>query len=251
MFFLTNDDGIHAPGIAWLADAVAPLGDVFVVAPDRERSNISMAITIDRPLRARKHGENRYAVDGTPVDCVDLAIGELLPAMPTLCLSGINMGQNLGHDVLFSGTIAAARKATFLGVPSIAFSMPWVKGRRDEWHEETAGDIVRNVVEQTLRNGLPEGVLLNVNIPNVPPEEIRGVRIVRQDPAPYDSHVLKRDDKWGEPYYWIGGKRLDAPNRSETDFGVVLDGYVSVTPLHADLTHDETMAQLSAWDLRA
>ncbi|MBT3269156.1 5'/3'-nucleotidase SurE [Candidatus Poribacteria bacterium] len=251
MFFLTNDDGIYAAGIAHLAEAVEPLGAVFVVAPDRERSNISMAITIDRPLRAHQHGENRYAVDGTPVDCVDLAIGELLPETPALCLSGINMGQNLGHDVLFSGTIAAARKATFLGVPSIAFSMPWITGQRDKWHMDTAGDIVRNVVQETLRHGLPEGVLLNVNIPNVPAAEVRGVRIVRQDPAPYDSHVLTREDKWGAPYYWIGGKRLDAPNREQTDFGVVLDGYVSITPLHADLTHDETMEHLGAWDLRA
>lgn len=251
MFFLTNDDGIHAPGISYLEKAVAPLGEVFVVAPDRERSNISMAITIDRPLRALPHAENHWAVDGTPVDCVDLAIGELLPERPALCLSGINMGQNLGHDVLFSGTVAAARKATFLGVPAIAFSMPWISGRRGEWNMETAEDIVRNVVEETLKHGLPTGVLLNVNIPNVPAGEVRGVRVARQDPAPYDSHVLTREDKWGEPYYWIGGKRLDAPNRHETDFGVVLDGYVSVTPLHADMTDDETMDRLSAWNLRA
>ncbi|MEO2005527.1 MAG: 5'/3'-nucleotidase SurE [Candidatus Poribacteria bacterium] len=250
MFFLTNDDGIHAPGIAHLEEAVAPLGDVVVVAPDRERSNISMAITIDRPLRALLHSENHWAVDGTPVDCVDLAVGKLLTETPALCLSGINMGQNLGHDVLFSGTVAAARKATFLGVPAIAFSMPWIKGQHDKWHMETAGSIVRNVVEETLKHGLPHGVLLNVNIPNVPADQVRGVRIARQDPAPYDSHVLTREDKWGEPYHWIGGARQDAPNRHETDFGVVLEGYVSVTPLHANMTDDETMDRLRAWDLR-
>ncbi len=251
MFFLTNDDGIHASGIAHLEKAVEPLGDVFVVAPDRERSNVGMGITIDKPLRAHKQGENRYAIDGTPVDCVDMAIGELLPETPALCLSGINLGQNLGHDVLFSGTVAAARKATFLGVPSIAFSMPWISGQRDLWHLGTAEEIIRNVVEETLRHGLPAGILLNVNIPNLPAEKVRGVRIARQDPAPYDSHVLKREDKWGEPYYWIGGKRLDAPNRHETDFGVLTDGYVSVTPMHADMTDEETMDRLGSWDLRA
>ncbi|MDA1192902.1 MAG: 5'/3'-nucleotidase SurE [Candidatus Poribacteria bacterium] len=249
MIFVTNDDGIHAPGIRHLTAALETLDTVCVVAPDRERSNISMAITIDKPLRAHLHAPNRWAVDGTPVDCVDLAVGELLPEPAKLCVSGINMGQNLGHDVLFSGTIAAARKATFLGVPSIAVSMLRHTERRDVWHFETATEYILRVAKTTLERGLPEGVLLNVNVPNVPLDEVKGVKVVRQDPAPYDTHVLRRDDKAGMPYYWIGGKRLDAPNRDRTDFGAATAGYVTVTPLHADMTDEPMMRTLEGWRL--
>ena len=245
MIFVTNDDGIHAPGIEHLARTVEAFDDVFVVAPDRERSAIGMAITLDRPLRAKRHAPNRLAVDGTPVDCVDLAVGEFLPETPRLLVAGINQGQNLGHDVHFSGTVAAARKGTFLDIPSIAFSLL----RGETWHFETACEIVRRVVKAALTQEIPRGVLLNVNIPNVPLSDIRGIRVTRQDPAPYDSRVITRFDGAGVPYYWIGGVRQEIPNREDTDFGVTLENYVSVTPLHSDMTDEGIMRRLREWQL--
>jgi len=204
-----------------------------------------MAITINRPLRAKPRGDNRFAVDGTPVDCVDLAVGSILPERPRLMVSGINLGQNVGHDVHYSGTVAGARKGAFLGLPSISVSLVF----GEEWHFETAKDAIRRVVAATLEHNIPPGILLNVNVPNVPVSEIRGMRVVRQDPAPYDTHVLTRDDKWGRPYHWIGGKRLEAPNRNETDVGVVAENFVTITPLHTDMTAYDVMGDLNGWGL--
>ena len=243
MILVTNDDGIQAQGIQWLAEAAAQFGETFIAAPDRERSNIGMGITLDLPLRAVPSGENAYAISGTPVDCVDLAVGQLMPRPPVLCVAGVNMGQNLGHDVHFSGTVGAARKAWFLGVPSIAFSMPRGKG----WHPETALHYVSIFMREALKRGLPTEALLNVNIPNAPLGEVTGVRLTRLDPAPYDTHVEKRIDKFGGEYYWIGGKRLEAEGRHLTDFGALADNAVSVTPLGSDLTHDSSFEKLAEW----
>jgi len=245
MILATNDDGIGSPGLRHLVEALREIDDVWVVAPDAERSGVGMAITIDRPLRAKPAGSQAFAVDGTPVDCVDLAVGELLPSRPNLVVSGINLGQNVGHDVHFSGTVAAARKGTFLGLASIAFSV--VHG--DPWQFDTAATIARRIAKMTLDNGLPEGVLLNVNIPNVAMSDLRGIRVVPQDLGPYDTHVLTRRDKLGRPYHWIGGKRLDSPNRAETDVGVVSEGYVTITPLQPDMTAYDLVPEVTRWSL--
>jgi 5'-nucleotidase len=245
VIFLTNDDGVHAPGLLALAAVLEEFDSVYAAAPDRERSSSGMAITLHRPLRARAVAPNRIAVDGTPVDCVDLAVGKLLPERPVLLVAGINEGENLGHDVHFSGTVAAARKGTFLGVPSVAVSL----ARGAPLHLETAGEIARRVVKAVLMRGLPPGVLLNVNVPNMPLSEVRGIRLTRLDPAPYDAHVDTRLDKAGVPYYWIGGRRLDVADRSDTDYGVVREGYVSLTPMHADMTDYDALAALREWRL--
>lgn len=245
MILLTNDDGVYAPGVRHLAQVLAEFDEVFLVAPDRERSGVGMAITLSRPLRAKHLEPNVIAVDGTPVDCVDLALGALLPERPRLLMAGINQGENVGHDIHFSGTVAAARKGTFLGVPSMAISL-W---SGNPWYFETACDVARRIVRAALQFGIPKGVLLNVNVPNVPLGEVKGIRLTRQDPAPYDTHVETRYDKGGVPYYWIGGKRLDVPNRENTDFVATVDGYVSVTPLHADMTDYEALRTLTEWHL--
>jgi len=245
MIFVTNDDGVYAPGLHHLARTLAPLDEVFIVAPDRERSAIGMAITLSRPLRAKALEENLFAVDGTPVDCVDLAVGALLPERPRLLVAGINHGQNLGHDIHFSGTVAAARKGTFLGIPSIAVSLL----RGEPCHLRTACEIAYLLVKAALQYGIPPGVLLNVNVPNVPLEAVRGIRLTRQDPAPYDTHVETRYDKEGVPYYWIGGKRLEVEDREDTDWVATNENYVSVTPLHADMTDYEAIKTLRRWHL--
>ncbi|MBM3214448.1 5'/3'-nucleotidase SurE [Candidatus Poribacteria bacterium] len=244
MIFITNDDGIHAPGINHLADALSTLDDVFVVAPDRERSAIGMAITLSRPLRAKDVAPGRVAVDGTPVDCVDLAIGALLPEAPRLLVAGINHGENLGHDVHFSGTVAAARKGAFLGLPSIAVSL----SRSVDAHWDTACEFARRIVKTALVRAFSPGVLLNVNVPNLPLHAVKGVRVTRQDPAPYTTHVETRLDKEGVPYYWIGGARVEIDDRDDTDFGSLRTGWVSITPLHADMTHYESLEPLREWE---
>ncbi len=243
MILATNDDGIGSIGLRHLVDILDELDEVYVVAPEGEQSGVGMAITIDRPLRAKEAGDRRFSVDGTPVDCVDLAVGRLLPSAPDLIVSGINLGQNVGHDVHYSGTVAAARKGVFLGIPSIAVSLAY----GEPWRWETAVETARRVVKTSVATGIPSGVLLNVNVPSVVPGDVRGTRVVAQDPAPYDTHVLTRNDKWGRPYHWIGGKRLEAPNREDTDVGAVEAGYVAITPLHADMTCYDAMAEIAAW----
>lgn len=253
MILVTNDDGIHAEGLRALVEALSELDEVYVVAPDRERSAIGMAITLHRPLRARKVGERTFAVDGTPVDCVELGVGGLLPEKPSLLVSGINRGQNLGHDILFSGTVAAAIKGTFLGIPSIAVSLALGERERyivEEVHFETAAEAALAVCRAVLEKGLPEGLLLNVNVPNLPAREIKGFRITRQDRGPYGTKVVKRVDPRGNVYYWIGGERMEVDCAQDTDIYAVRNGYISVTPIRPDLTDYSAMRELEGWALR-
>jgi 5'-nucleotidase len=250
MILITNDDGITSEGLWILVKTLETLDDVFVVAPDRERSAIGMAITLHRPLRARRVDDRAFAVDGTPVDCVDLGVGGLLPEKPSLLVSGINRGQNLGHDVLFSGTIAAAIKGTFLGIPSIAVSL--VLGERERYvvekvHFETAARAALIISRAVLQNGLTEGVLLNVNVPNLPIQEVKGFRITRQDKGPYDTKVVKRIDPRGNVYYWIGGDRVETDCAEGTDIHAVRNGCISITPVQPDLTDYSEMRKLEEW----
>ncbi|HID55564.1 TPA: 5'/3'-nucleotidase SurE [Candidatus Poribacteria bacterium] len=252
MILVTNDDGINSHGLWSLVKSLEGIDVVFVVAPDRERSAMGMAITLHRPLRARQVGERAFAVDGTPVDCVDLGVGGLLPERPLLLVSGVNRGQNLGHDVLFSGTIAAAIKGTFLGIPSMAVSLVLGEKERyviEEVHFETAAEAALVLSKAMLRNGLSEGTLLNVNVPNLPPDRIKGFKITRQDKAPYDTKVVKRVDPRGNIYYWIGGDRAETDGAEDTDIWAVRNGYISITPLQLDLTDYAEMKRLESWRL--
>jgi 5'-nucleotidase len=243
MIFVTNDDGIESLGLNALAESLASLDDVYIVAPDRERSAIGMAITLHRPLRAKQVSERAYAVDGTPVDCVDLAISALLPERPKLLVSGINHGQNLGHDIHFSGTAAAAKKGTFLGIPSIAISLV----SAPTYHYETATTIACRLAKHVLANGLPEDILLNVNVPNCPISEIKGMEITRQDLGNYSANAIERRDRRGQTYYWIGGERALVDRREDTDLNIIRDKRVSITPVQLDFTAHQQIEPLKRW----
>jgi 5'-nucleotidase len=237
---LTNDDGIHAPGLAALEKALAELGDVYVVAPEREQSTCGHALTLHRPLRPHRLGERRFAVNGTPADCVNLAVLGFLSATPVLIVSGINHGSNLGDDVTYSGTIAAAMEGTLLGVPSIAVSQ--VEGG----DFDVAGRVARLIAMRVLVSGLPPKTLLNVNVPAQPP---RGVRLARLGHRVYMDKIVEQADPRGRSHYWIGGGDARWDSLEGTDMGAVHEGYVSLTPLHLDLTNHRALTQLDDWSL--
>jgi len=235
---LTNDDGVHAPGLAALEKALAELGDVYVVAPEREQSACGHALTLHRPLRALQMGERRFSVNGTPSDCVNMAVLGFLPETPVLVVSGINHGANLGDDVTYSGTVSAAMEGTILGVPSIAVSLV------DGGDFEVAGRVARLVAMRVLVGGLPDHTLLNVNVPPRPP---RGIRMTRLGHRVYKEKIVEQTDPRGRSHYWIGGGEARWDDLEGTDMGAVHDGYVSLTPLHLDLTNHRALVQLHDW----
>ena len=235
---LTNDDGIHAPGLAALEKALAELGDVYVVAPEREQSACGHALTLHRPLRALKMGERRFAVNGTPSDCANMAVLGFLPETPVLIVSGINHGANLGDDVTYSGTVSAAMEGTILGVPSVAVSLV------DGGDFEVAGRVARLIAMRVLVGGLPGNTLLNVNVPPQPP---RGIRMTRLGHRVYKEKIVEQADPRGRSHYWIGGGDARWDDLDGTDMGAVHDGYISLTPLHLDLTNHRALIQLADW----
>jgi 5'-nucleotidase len=240
---VTNDDGYDAPGIASLIEAVEPLGNVIVVAPDREQSGAAHALTLDRPLRVFDVAPGRYRVNGTPTDCVHLAIHRLTGGrLPNLVVSGINRGLNIGDDVTYSGTVAGALEGTLLHVPSLAFSSATDDHGQVDY--APAATFARRLATHVLTHGLPEGVLLNVNFPASSP---RGVRITRQGTRSYRATAEERLDPSGRPYYWIAGVDMTPGGEKDGDHLAILDGYTSVTPLHANLTHEGSLATLGEW----
>ncbi len=241
LVLVTNDDGINAPGLAALAEALAPLGDVYVVAPEREQSTVGHALTLHRPLRVDRLAERRFAVNGTPSDCVNLAVLGLLPAEPKLVVSGINHGSNLGDDVTYSGTVSAAMEGTLLGIPSIAVSLV---GPEQGGFEE-AGRVARLIAMRTLVEGLPAKTLLNVNVPGGRP---KGIRFTRLGHRVYKEKMVEEKDPRGKTYYWIGAGPPLWDDREATDIIAVQDGYAAVTPLHLDLTHYGALRRLGDWE---
>jgi 5'-nucleotidase len=242
---VTNDDGIEAAGLAALVASVAHLGRVVVVAPDRERSGAGHALTLGRPLRVRSRGDDRYEVDGTPTDCIHLGVFNLTgDRPPRLVLSGINRGANLGDDVTYSGTVAAALEGTLLRIPSIAFSVERDAEGRAEFGAAAA--LAARVAEKALDEGMPPGVLLNVNVPRGDP---KGIRITRQGARTYRAAAVERLDPSGRPYFWIAGADTTPTEEPDADHAAVREGYVSITPLHADMTHDPSRGILAAWGL--
>ena len=235
---LTNDDGVHAPGLAALERALAELGDVYVLAPEREQSACGHALTLHRPLRPHQLGERRFAVNGTPSDCVNLAVLGFLPAPPVLVVSGINHGANLGDDVTYSGTVSAAMEGTLLGVPSIAVSLV------DGGDLDTAARVARMIALRVLVAGLPAKTLLNVNVPARAP---RGIRLTRLGHRVYLGKVVEQADPRGRSHYWIGGGEPKWDALDGTDMCAVHEGYVSLTPLHLDLTNHRALMELNDW----
>ncbi|MFQ5521913.1 MAG: 5'/3'-nucleotidase SurE [Candidatus Methylomirabilia bacterium] len=240
VLLVTNDDGMFADGLAALAEALAELGEVYVVAPDRERSTVGHALTLHRPLRVDQVAERRYAVNGTPSDCVNLGILGLLPKPPSLVAAGINHGGNLGDDVTYSGTVAAAMEATLLGVPALAISQ--VDADRRGFQEATR--IAKLIATRVLVEGLPVKTLLNVN---VPPSPVRGIRLTGLGHRVYREKVVEEMDPRGRTYYWIGAGRPVWEDGDGTDILAIQEGYACVTPLHLDMTHYEALGRLTSW----
>ena len=241
---VTNDDGIHAPGILALASALRVLGDVTVVAPDRERSAVGHALTLNSPLRIFELRDGFYAVDGTPTDCVNMGIHSLLPFRPDLVVSGINHGANLGDDVTYSGTVAAAIEATLMGIPAIAVSLATFER---SGHFPEAAQVAVRVARQVIANGLPEDTFLNVNVPNCPDEELMPPLITRQGKRSFVGSVVGKTDPRGRKYYWIGSGEADFNDYEGTDFHAINRKHVSITPLHLDMTNYESMKVISGW----
>jgi 5'-nucleotidase len=242
---LTNDDGINAQGLTALRRAVDDLGGVAVVAPDMERSGVAHSVSLAQPLRIRRvyHGEEffGYGVNGAPADCVKLACREILSEPPDILLSGINLGPNAAINVLYSGTVAAAIEGAMLGMPSIAFSL----AETEVPDFEEAARIARELLDRLLGDGLPPGTLLNVNIPNLTRSELRGIRVTHQSRTSYHELYEKRVDPWGRTYYWITGELArDFEQEPDSDLRALADGYVSITPLHYDLTNYEAIPAL-------
>lgn len=241
---LTNDDGIHSEGIAALEEAMSAIGEVFVVAPESEMSGASHSLTLARPLRIRQIDHHHWTVDGTPTDCVTLALNQILAPdiRPHICASGINHGANLGDDASYSGTVAGALEATILGVPGLAFSL--IASRTYDFDESVR--IAREVAERALREGIPAGTLLNVNIPKGRP---KGLRVTTQGFKSARPVISEHIDPRGKPYYWIGEVRDGFRAEGGTDFEAVDEGYVSITPMRSDMTNHLVLEELRSWDI--
>lgn len=240
---ISNDDGYIAPGLGALHEAVQGLGDLTVVAPERNRSGASNSLTLDRPLHLKEAHNGFYYVNGTPTDCVHLAVTGMLDQAPDMVLSGINWGANMGDDTVYSGTVAAAMEGFLLGVPSIAFSLASFSGE----HFATASRVARQLVERFRNRPFNGPVLLNVNIPDVPFDLLQGTRITRLGRRHKAEPVVKQTSPRGETVFWVGAAGAAADAGEGTDFYAVENGYVSITPLQIDLTHYGQQEQLTEW----
>jgi len=240
---LTNDDGYFAEGIRVLRDALSEAWDVTIVAPDREQSGSGHSVTLNHPLRVHEVEPGVHMVDGTPTDCVLMAVRGHIANSPAAVVSGINRGPNIGDDVTYSGTVAAAMEGALLGIPSLAVSLTGTA------HFETAAAVTVELMRRLMVEGLPVGVLLNVNVPDVPLGELQGIQITRQSRRTYSDQVVQREDPRGRPYYWIAGDITSRDAPDDSDFASVSNGYASVTPLHLDLTAYSAIAELHDWKL--
>jgi len=246
---VTNDDGVHAPGLLALAQAMKSLGDITVLAPNRNWSASGHSKTLGRPLRVDEtelaDGTPALTTDGAPSDCVALAMLGLIEPVD-LVVSGINPHANIGDDITYSGTVTSAMEAVIGGVPGLAFSLE--TDRTLSEHDYTpAAEIARQVAEKVIAKGISKGVLLSTNIPYLPLDEIKGFRITRQGERIYQDKLITREDPFGRPYYWIGGEHPTGKMLSDTDFGAINEGYVSITPLQLDMTARSEMARLKKW----
>lgn len=244
MILLTNDDGVYSPGIQILAKKLQELDRVIVVAPDRERSAVGHSMTLHRPLLIEQIKESIYSVNGTPTDCVNIAVKGVLKEIPKLVVSGINKGPNLGDDITYSGTVAGAIEARLLGFPSCAVSLV----ARENYLFADAAEVVYQIAAVILEKGLSEGTLLNVNIPNIPLAKIQGTRITRLGKRIYKQMTVERVDPRGKKYYWIGGGEPDWEREEGTDFDAIENKRVSITPLHLDLTDYSVFDKLKSME---
>lgn len=249
---VTNDDGISSKGLRELVRALSEVGKVSVVAPDQERSGTSHAVTMYRPLRAVEvrgipGAVQAFQLDGTPADCVKLAVEVLLKERPHLVVSGVNAGPNLGTDVLYSGTVSAAAEGLIMGIPSMAVSIADHSGK---WLGlDKAVELAARTAQAIWERGLPEDTLLNINLPCLPASEMKGIRITRAGIRRYRDFVEERKDPWGRSYYWLTGEAVDLEEGPDSDTRAVKDGWISITPIRFQLTHEEFRKELAGWQL--
>ncbi|AXS80059.1 5'/3'-nucleotidase SurE [Dechloromonas sp. HYN0024] len=240
---LSNDDGYFAPGLAALAEALQGLGEVVVVAPEQNRSGASNSLTLDRPLHLKKAANGFYFVNGTPTDCVHLAVTGMLDELPDIIVSGINNGANMGDDTIYSGTVAAATEGYLLGIPSIAISLTSFEGN----NYATAGLVARELVERFIRDPIREPVLLNVNVPDIPHAELKGMEVTRLGRRHKAEPVVKMMSPRNETVFWVGAAGAAADAGPGTDFNAAERGVVSITPLQIDLTHAAQLPSIRQW----
>lgn len=240
---LSNDDGYQAKGLTCLAQTLADFSEVEVVVPDRDRSGASNSLTLTRPLRVRRDPNGFYVADGTPTDCVHLAITGLLDKEPDIVISGINRGANLGDDVIYSGTVAAAMEGRFLGLPAMAVSLVGQEGR----HFDTAAQVVLTLLDQLAKEPLPADTILNINVPDIPLTSIQGLTCTRLGHRHKAEPVIRASDPHGQAIYWVGPPGAEADAGPGTDFHAIRQNEVSVTPMHVDLTRFTAMDQVAAW----
>ncbi len=249
---VTNDDGILSPGLLALAQAMKPLGKVTVLAPDRNWTASGHVKTLDRPIRVREaglfDGSPALSSDGAPSDCVALAVLGVLPEPIDLVVAGVNPGENVGHDVTYSGTVTAAMEAAIWGLPGVAVSLQLPENPPRLLDFDPAAQVGQEVVRRVIEFGLPEGNLLNVNVPYLPRDEIRGVRVTRQGLRIYRDELVKRFDPRHRPYFWIGGDAPSGVPEDGTDFGALARGFVSITPLQLDLTSQPLLESVRHWN---
>jgi len=243
---ISNDDGIEATGIRILAESMRSLGEVTIVAPDKNRSGASNSLTLDAPIRIKELEAGVYRVSGTPTDCVHVALTGLLAEDPDIVVSGINAGANLGDDVIYSGTVAAAMEGRFLGYPAVALSLVFGEGQQHH-HYETAGEAAIRMVKQLQQDPLPADTILNVNVPDCPWSEIRGFEVTRLGHRHRAEPVIKTTDPRGREMYWIGPAGAEQDAGPGTDFDAVRRKFISVTPIHVDLTRYQALEQVAGW----
>lgn len=252
LILVTNDDGITAPGIRTLIEIMKTIGDVVVVAPDAPQSAMGHAITINDTLYCHKMNLGidathlEYSCSGTPVDCVKLAVNELLDRKPDLCVSGINHGSNSSINVIYSGTMSAAVEAGTIGIPSVGFSLLDYSLEADF---TPCVKFVKQIVEQSLKNGMPKGVVLNVNFPKLPEHQIKGIKVCRQADAHWEEQFDKRTSPLGRDYYWLTGTFINKDKGEDTDEWALKNGYVSVVPVQYDLTAHHAIKEINSWDI--
>jgi len=242
LILVTNDDGVHSAGLRFLSLALSDLGQVVVVAPDRNRSAVGHALTLDHPLRAEEIKPQVFAVDGTPTDCINLGVHGLLGQRPDLVVSGINRGSNVGDDITYSGTVCAALEATLMGLPAFAVSLD-TKHFNDK-DLGLAADFSKSLAEKIRINGLPEETFLNVNIPS---GACAGVQLTRQGRRRYEDSVISNQDPRGRKYYWLGGADVGFEDIPGSDCNALQQGFISVTPLQTNMTNEKTYAEMDRW----
>lgn len=246
---ISNDDGIDAEGIYRLAEAMSEIGEVIIIAPKTEQSAAGHSITMKIPLRISKYKVRNkfkgYAINGTPADCVKIGITHILKELPDIVISGINHGSNTAISIIYSGTVSAAREAAILGCPAIAVSVT----DHNPKHFDAAANFVKELALKVIKNKLPEGIVLNVNVPNIPKEEIKGILPTHQGKSKWDDGYEERVDPYGNNYYWLTGKMADTDEEIHNDQVAVQNNYISVTPIHFDLTDYKVYEELKSWNL--